>query len=95
MKRYLVLQTVHFQNDRGSVSMQEPVYDCDELSEAEEWVDNQMNPSLFKIEDQYPDDVLSDVEDYYPWMRSDTQYPHSDYEEDYLDDIQDGDGDAD
>jgi hypothetical protein len=107
MKRFLVLQSFFVGEGDSAQDLKEPVIDFEEMAQAQEWVNQQPDPTLFEIEDQFPEDneVEHDFEaydSYSPTYGADwDDEDYHDYDdlldeesdEDYPD--FDGDGDAD
>lgn len=105
MKRFLVLQSFFVGEGANAQDLKEPVIDFEEMAQAQDWVNQQPDPTLFEIEDQFPEDdqVEHDFEAYdsyspaYGWDDED----YYDDGEDLLDEDAeeypdfDGDGDAD
>lgn len=102
MRRFLALKTIFLESDKGAISMAEPVMDFDSLSEANDWVEAQPQPTIYFIEDQFPDepeiDMLgSDTHNFHHYeMRSPYVFDDEVDEPFYdNDEISGGDGDAD
>lgn len=100
MKRFLVLQMIVLESDKGAEAMEEPVIDFDVFEEAVDWVNSQPNPNLYHIEDQFAKDEM----DFEPFGSHDYDYYEmrdpeifDDGEDFHSDDGlgSDGDGDAD
>ncbi len=101
MKRFLVLQMIVLESDKGAEAMEEPVIDFDVFEEAVDWVNRQPKPELYHVEDQFAEDEI----DFEPFGSHDYDYYemrdpefHEDESEDFHSDDgfgSNGDGDAD
>jgi hypothetical protein len=63
--RFLVIQNFEFTHDDGiKDSITEPVMDFATLSEAKQWVNEQVDPTVFHVQDLYADCYTDNDSDY-------------------------------
>lgn len=79
MKRFLVLQRVTISNNHAQETMYEPVIDFNTYTEADDWINDQSDPTLFDIEDQFPED--DEEFEFYKHFMSDDEIWEADIDE--------------